>query len=640
MTALAEQVTTRWSVAEQLIAPHTASWAATCGPPGPGQRLRGPEVDGLADVVEQPSPDGEQVLTEVGSDLALRHLTSGHVRLLTTDGDDLRPWRANAQLRSVLPSPPVWSPDGGRVLALQADVSELPEHPLLDWTAVPPGVLGRRLPTEGAGGVERGRLAVIDLAEDRRVWLDLPDDRYHLPLRWLADGTAVLLLSLDAAAGELALVRADPVTGQSLTLVQDTVVSVYAVLAAALSAAMTRLPDEDQVLWASDRDGDLRLYLVLRDEVRPITPPGVQLDRVLGALPGGTVLLQAQSATARPYDVQVCRTDGAGDFHVLTPEPGMHELAGLQADGSWLDRHSSLLGAPTVHVRSLPDGDVLQTSAQPDDLARGHRESFTTIAADGRTELHGVLFLPTGAGPHPVVDLIYGGPHVIAHPRVRDEVGNHLWGSFGLIAELLAVLGFAAVVLDARGTPGRGRAFQQYAADDVGVLTAADHAGSLRQLASRHAALDLSRCGALGTSFGGYHAVRCGLLHPELFRAVVAHAGPYDLEQVMPGWFAPMLGASFRDDPEAYRRAGIVAHAAELQPELLLVHGTHDVNVPLGHTMRLSHELNEAGKRHELLLLHGQSHHLQGAAAELALKTAARFLADHLSPQHETGRQQ
>jgi dipeptidyl aminopeptidase/acylaminoacyl peptidase len=83
-----------------------------------------------------------------------------------------------------------------------------------------------------------------------------------------------------------------------------------------------------------------------------------------------------------------------------------------------------------------------------------------------------------------------------------------------------------------------------------------------------------------------------------------------------------------------------VAYAAELQPELLLVHGTHDVNVPLCHTMRLSHELNEAGKRHELLLLQGQSHHLRGAAAELALKNAACFLADHLSPQHETGRQQ
>jgi dipeptidyl aminopeptidase/acylaminoacyl peptidase len=598
--------------------------------------LREPDLDGLADVWEPVSPDGQHVLTESGPQLAVRHLRSGQVRQLTSDGDDLRPWRANAQLRSVLPTPPVWSPAGTHVLALQADLSELPEQPLPDWRSVPPRVLSRRLPAEGAPGVERGRLAVIDLAGTSCVWLEVPDHHLHLPLRWLGDGATVLLLSLDASAGTLSLVRADTATGRAVTLMRDSVVSVFAYLPAVLSAALCRLPEEETALWASDRDGDLRLYQVSDDSAEPITPPGVQVERVLGVLPGGTVLLTAHAVPGRPYDVQVCRAD-AGDFRVLTPEPGLHQVAEIQVDGSWLDRHTSLDRPAQVHVRSLRDSTVLESRDQPDDLARGHQEAFTTTAADGRTELHGVLFLPVGSGPHPVVDVVYGGPHVIAHPRSRGEGGSHLWDSFGLIAESLAVLGFAAVVLDARGTPGRGRAFQQYAAQRPGELLVEDHATSLRQLADRHPALDLSRCGVLGTSFGAYYALRCGLLRPDLFRAVVAHAGPYDLAQVMPGWFAPMLGTSYRDDPGAYRAAGLVARAAEFRPELLLVHGTHDVNVPVCHTMRLSHELNEAGKKHQLLLLQGQSHHLRGASAELALKAAAGFLAGHLSSQPATG---
>jgi dipeptidyl aminopeptidase/acylaminoacyl peptidase len=142
--------------------------------------------------------------------------------------------------------------------------------------------------------------------------------------------------------------------------------------------------------------------------------------------------------------------------------------------------------------------------------------------------------------------------------------------------------------------------------------------------------MDLARCGVIGTSFGGYYAARCGLLDPELFRAVVAHAGPYDLTRVLPGWFAGLLGVTYADDPDAFGEGGLIAHAKEFRPELLLIHGTDDANVTVDHTLRFSDALARAGHQHDLLLLPGRRHHLDVGSATFALESAGRFLRRHL----------
>ena len=143
--------------------------------------------------------------------------------------------------------------------------------------------------------------------------------------------------------------------------------------------------------------------------------------------------------------------------------------------------------------------------------------------------------------------------------------------------------------------------------------------------------MDLERCGVVGTSFGGYFAAECGLRYPELFRAVVAHAGAYEPRAVLPGWFPGLLQASYDVDPAAYHDASVITHAKEFEAALLLIHGTADANVTLDQTMRLSAALTAAGRHHELLLLPGQRHHLDDGAGKFALEAAARFFMQVLS---------
>jgi dipeptidyl-peptidase-4 len=119
------------------------------------------------------------------------------------------------------------------------------------------------------------------------------------------------------------------------------------------------------------------------------------------------------------------------------------------------------------------------------------------------------------------------------------------------------------------------------------------------------------------------------LLAPHVSKAVVAAAGPYDLRIIAPGWYEALLGASYQEDPQRYHDAGLVDRANEFEAEVLLVHGTHDLNVALAQTMRFSEALLQAGRQHELLVLQNQSHEITGTASSHC-SAAARFFRRHL----------
>jgi len=72
------------------------------------------------------------------------------------------------------------------------------------------------------------------------------------------------------------------------------------------------------------------------------------------------------------------------------------------------------------------------------------------------------------------------------------------------LPQAFAELGFIVINVDGRGLPLRSKAFHDYSYGrmyDPGTL--ADHVTALRQLAERHAFIDLARVGIMGHSGGG-----------------------------------------------------------------------------------------------------------------------------------------
>src|SRR5207244_9861800 len=72
-----------------------------------------------------------------------------------------------------------------------------------------------------------------------------------------------------------------------------------------------------------------------------------------------------------------------------------------------------------------------------------------------------------------------------------------------LTSQWLADQGFAVVVADGRGTPGRGPEWDRMVAGDLAGPALEDQVEALSAAAERCADLDLSRVGIRGWSFGG-----------------------------------------------------------------------------------------------------------------------------------------
>ena len=192
----------------------------------------------------------------------------------------------------------------------------------------------------------------------------------------------------------------------------------------------------------------------------------------------------------------------------------------------------------------------------------------------------------------------YGGPHAqrVVHARAAY-----------LTSQWFADQGFAVVVVDGRGTPGRGSAWERGIYRDLAGPVLEDQLEALHALAAEEPRLDLSRVAIRGWSFGGYVAALAVLRHPDQVHAAIAGAPVTDWHLYDTFYTERYLGQP-DTDADAYERSSVIADAAKLRRPLLLVHGLADDNVISAHTLQLSSALLSHGRPHQVLPLTGVTH--------------------------------
>jgi dipeptidyl aminopeptidase/acylaminoacyl peptidase len=253
-------------------------------------------------------------------------------------------------------------------------------------------------------------------------------------------------------------------------------------------------------------------------------------------------------------------------------------------------------------------------------------EEFTAKAADGVTDLHGVLYKPFDFDPakrYPVVEFIYGGPQ-------RTNVGR----TFGFTAGggvALAQLGFITFVVDGRGTAERGKAFQDVAYRNFGRNEIPDHVAVLKQLGAARPYMDLSRVGIMGGSWGGYMTIRALLLAPETYHVGVSTAPVGDLYDHHAGAIEGYMGL-VESNREGYDYASSLRLADRLRGHLMLMHGTSDVNATFSATMKLADAFTRAGKQYDLRVFSELNHSVTGIF-DYWQETTRRYFVAHLRPE-------
>jgi dipeptidyl-peptidase-4 len=180
-----------------------------------------------------------------------------------------------------------------------------------------------------------------------------------------------------------------------------------------------------------------------------------------------------------------------------------------------------------------------------------------------------------------------------------------------LVSQWFADQGFAVIVADGRGTPGRSPGWEKSVAFELAAVTLEDQVAALHALAGDFP-LDLDRVAIRGWSFGGYLAALAALRRPDVFHAAVVGAPVTDLRMYDTHYQERYLGHP-DERPEVYDRNSLVTQAGlvgarEPARPMMIIHGLADDNVLVAHSLRLSTALLAAGRPHEVLPLSGVTH--------------------------------
>ncbi len=493
-----------------------------------------------------------------------------------------------------------WSPTSDRLAVARVDVDPVPtwwiSHPVDPGTAPTPV----RYPAAGEANA-RVDLSVIGL-DSSRTDVEWDHDRweYLADVRWNDDALQVTLQSRDQRA--LLFARVDPDTGalESVAEISDPLwvelVRGVPVLAAG------------RIVTVEERDGNRRLCV----DRRPVTPGDMWVREVVDTDSSRIVF----TASVEPTRVGVFEWRYAGnELRTIAGTPGVHSAV---AAGSTVVVSSRTPERCGVRVRVLIDGDQRATvedlSARP--LIDPSPEMLRTADRDIRVA---VLFpdRPPEA-PLPILMDPYGGPHA---QRVLESANAFL------VSQWFADQGFAVVVADGRGTPGRGGDWEKAVAGDLAGPALEDQIEALQAVVAQYGErLDPRRVAIRGWSFGGYLAALAVLRRPDVFSAAVAGAPVTDWALYDTHYTERYLGSP-REQVGAYAGSSLIDDAHRLDRPLMLIHGLADDNVVVAHSLRLSRALLEAGRPHEVLPLSGVTHMTpQEEVAENLLVLQVEFL--------------
>ncbi|MBD0321643.1 MAG: prolyl oligopeptidase family serine peptidase, partial [Gemmatimonadetes bacterium] len=194
-------------------------------------------------------------------------------------------------------------------------------------------------------------------------------------------------------------------------------------------------------------------------------------------------------------------------------------------------------------------------------------------------------------------------------------------------AQAIAQMGYVVVLVDTRGTPGRGKAFHDATYARFGTSEIPEQMAAVRQAAATRPYMDLGRVGIYGASWGGYYSLRAMLTAPEFYRAGYAFAPGSPWEEAIIN--EPNLGLPATDST-VYRRASNEPLAANLRGALRISHGTSDVSASLSTTMRMADALIRANRVFELMIFPGQGHNPEPVYSDYLFADTMRFFEEHL----------
>lgn len=280
----------------------------------------------------------------------------------------------------------------------------------------------------------------------------------------------------------------------------------------------------------------------------------------------------------------------------------------LLPDGASMIYSANSASHPTEIYRAYSaGGEPLRLTHLNDELLAQYElntlEEVNYAGADG-TEVSGFLLKPPAfsmENRYPLLTLIHGGPQ-----GAWGEGWSYRWNP-----QVFAAAGFVVFMPNPRGSTGYGQAFTDEIRGDWGGKPYSDIIAGVDHVIARPY-VDATRLAAAGASYGGY-MVNWILGHTNRFRALVSHAGVYDLPSFFGAteelWFPlwDMRGSPW-DNASEYRHWSPSESATNFRTPTLVVHGEKDYRVPVTQGMQLFTALKAQGVPSQFLHFPDEGH--------------------------------
>jgi dipeptidyl-peptidase-4 len=552
-------------------------------------------------------------------------LTTGTERPLTTEGKDTVTCGTAefvAQEEMDRRTGTWWAPGDSRVAVECYDEAKVEVVTRAAIGANGTKTFEQRYPAAGTPNVAVS-LWLMDPNAGRRVKVDLGSDPdiYLARVDWSKDGRTLYVQRESRDQKRLDMLAVDPATGASRVLFSET------------SNAWINLNDDfkplkdGSLIWGSERSGYHHLYRWSGKQWSQLTHGDWEVTGLVGVdEPNHRLFFTGNK-------------DGVLESHVYTMDylkPG--EPLRLTERGFWntaeMDKQGTRLlvscsspdQPPQVYLADVSGKRIEWVEQNKLDAIHpyapylaAHRETkFGTLkAADGSTLYWEMITPPLVKGrKYPVFFEHYGGPGSQQVKRAWMNPMTQYWVSKGWIY----------FQIDNRGSPNRGRSFEDQIYHAMGGVEVEDQATAARWL-QKQPFVDPRKIAISGWSYGGYMTLKmlekapAGLYAAGIVGAPVTKWELYDTHYTERYLGNPAI------DPKPYQTSNVLADAVKINEPFLLLHGMSDDNVIFQNSSMLADELQQVDRPFDMMFYVGQTHRIAGEGRQANVqKTIERFL--------------
>ncbi len=572
------------------------------------------------------SPDGASVAFTRDNNLFYVTLADMQEVQVTTDGkanhiiNGSADWVYEEELS--LTKAFAWSPDSKKLAFYRFDEGRVREYNMQVWHQgqLYPEDYRYKYPKAG----EMNALVEINIyhLENKKlthVDLGTETDRYIPRITWTQNPEVLSVRRMNRLQNKITVLHADATTGKA-TLVftdeSDTYVDVEDLL---------YLDDGKHIIATSERSGYKHIYLYTIEGklVRQITTGDWEVVSFVGIdQKSRRQTLYFTSHEESPLEQYFYAIDLSGRHkRKLSLHPGVNRVNMSPDFKYYLNYNSSATSPDRVElyqtkgnklIKVLEDNAGLLATAKAYGLV--NKEFFTFNTAEG-TSLNGYMLKPAdfnAAKKYPVLMYQYSGPG-------SQSVSNAWGGGHYYWHQMLVQKGYVIVVIDGRGTGGRGAHFKKQTYKQLGKLEVEDQIAGAKYLAGLPY-VDAARIGIWGWSFGGYMASLAILRGSEVFSTAIAVA-PVTSWRYYDTIYTERFLQTPQENPAGYDENSPVTYAGNLKGKFLLIHGTGDDNVHVQNSIALADALIARGKQFSLFFYPDRAHGIYRRNARLHLYT-------------------